>query len=139
MFHTSSLGISALEVKAPMPRSFCDDAAMQEESAGSALSENLKALMKADKQLTSDAKVAKKAGIDQKTVWRMVNEANSASIKSVSRVAAAFGLSAWQILVPGLDPNNLPVVTMTEAERAFYARLKTDITTLVTKGTDGER
>lgn len=109
---------------------------MQDE-AGTALSANLRALMAADKVLTSDAKVAKKAGVDQKTVWRMVNEANSASIKSVSRVAGAFGLSAWQILVPGLDPNNLPVVTMTEGERAFYARLRADIATLVTKDAEG--
>lgn len=116
-----------------MPAAFCDDGCMNE-TAGAALSANLTALMKAHKELTSDGKVAARAGLDQKTVWRMVNEANSANIRTVSRVAEAFGLAAWQILVPGLDPNNLPVVTMTETERQFYARLKTDITTLVTNG-----
>lgn len=109
---------------------------MQQEDSGAALSANIKALMQYERDknrdLTSDAKVAKRAGVDQKTVWRMVNEANSARVESVAKVAEAFGLSTWQILVPGLDPSNPPVVAMTEVERSFYARLRHDLEILVT-------
>lgn len=113
-----------------MPAVFCDDHGM-EENVGGVLSANLKALKAAHIELTSDAKVARRAGIDQKTVWRMINESNSATLGSITQVAAAFDLQAWQILVPGLDPRNPPVVAMTEVERDFYSRLKRDLTHLV--------
>ena len=124
-----------------MPETIWDDRLMhenQENSAG-ALSSNLKALKKAYKELSSDAKIGRAAGLDQKTVWRMINETNSATIESVGKVAAAFGLATWQVLVPGLDPSNPPVVAMTETERQFYTRLKQDITTLVENPEAGKK
>lgn len=114
-----------------MPADFCDSQRMDDENVSGVLSANLKALKAAHTELTSDARVAKRAGVDQKTVWRMINESNSATLGSITQVAAAFDLQAWQILVPGLDPRNPPVVTMTAVERAFYSRLKQDLSVLL--------
>lgn len=96
-----------------------------DESTANALSENLKALMAHDPELTTEPKVAKAAGVDQKTVWRMIKKSNSSTLDKIAKVAAAFDLQAWQLLVPGLEPENPPVV-VTRLESDFFARLRKD-------------
>lgn len=58
------------------------------------------------------------------TAQRIKESNTSIGIDMVAKVAKAFGLEAWQLLVPGLDPTNLPVFAMTEVERRLYANLR---------------
>jgi len=90
----------------------------------SVLSVNLKALMAASDSYKSQRQVAAKAGMDQRTVGRILNEEHSPTLVQLERLAGAFNLMPWQLLVPGLDPHNLPVTQLTETERNLYSRMR---------------
>jgi transcriptional regulator with XRE-family HTH domain len=67
------------------------------------LAENLRGLMTSSEgRYDSQAKVAAKAGIDQKTVGRMLLSSNSPTLAAVQAVARVFGVEAWQMLAPDL-------------------------------------
>lgn len=72
------------------------------------LADNLKLLMKRDPALATQAKVAKKAGVAQTSVSQLLRPGNDAAkspkLDQVEKVADAFGLAAWQIL---LDPKTV--------------------------------
>jgi hypothetical protein len=44
----------------------------------------------------------------------------SPTIDLLAAVAAALDLHSWQLLVKGMDPDNPPVLTLTESERKLY-------------------
>lgn len=89
------------------------------------LAKNLAALRKAHPDLSGQRKLAKKAGIGEGSVWRAAKGGVGVSIDTLRALARAFGLQPWQLLVPGLDPNNPPLIqAMTEDERRLYALLK---------------
>jgi hypothetical protein len=42
----------------------------------------------------------------------------------VDKIAAAFNVSAWQLLVPGADASNMPaLLPVSAAKRKFYERV----------------
>lgn len=97
----------------------------------SVLRRNLKALMDkakkdGDRELASQIRLGKKAGVAQATIGRILSaEGENASIEKVSRLARAFGLEGWQLMVAGMDPSNPPVLQpVSKAERALYERIK---------------
>lgn len=45
-------------------------------------------------------------------------------LDKVDAVASVFGLAAWQLLIPNLDPSNVPVIMISEDERQLYDKLK---------------
>ena len=61
---------------------------------------NLRWLMERDK--LSEGDVAKKAGIDKKTINNILNRRNEPQLDIVEAVAKAFGLEPWQLLVDGM-------------------------------------
>jgi transcriptional regulator with XRE-family HTH domain len=99
-----------------------DDAAMGDIAAD--LATNLAALMASTVDLRTQASVGKRAGVDQRTVGRILNREHSPNLLQIQKLAAAFGLQPWQLLVPHLDPANPPVVHLTQAERELYARVR---------------
>jgi hypothetical protein len=68
----------------------------------------------------------KKSGVAQATIGRILSyDGENARIETVNKLAVAYGLQGWQLLVAGMDPTNPPVLQpMTQQERAFYDRLK---------------
>lgn len=64
-----------------------------------------------------------RVGVGEATIERMLKGTASVQIDSIEAVANGFGLQAWQILVPGLDPTNPPVY-LTPAERDMYNRFR---------------
>lgn len=74
---------------------------------GAILAANITRLMERW-QIMSDPEIARQSGLDQKTVWRIRHEVMSPSIRTVEAIAVVFGLHAWQLLQPGLDPDNPP-------------------------------
>ena len=134
VLHAPSLGTHALKVKAAVPcytqhmpsdgRQHDEMNAKQiEDMAAEALADNVARLLDANGKMTQP-RLAKKAGLDQKTIWRIVKKSNSTTLATISAVAAAFELQAWQLLVPGLQPNNPPVYAMNKTERELYERIK---------------
>lgn len=83
---------------------------------------NLQTLKK-DRSIRSDRALAKLAEIDQKSVWRIMRYEQSPAIDTLEKLAKPFGLHAWQLLIPDLDPRNPPVFVMTDTERALYEKL----------------
>lgn len=92
---------------------------------------NLESLME-DRAISSDNALAKLAGVNQKTVWRILNKRQSPTVGTMEKLAKPFGLQAWQLLIPGLDPKNPPVFAISDSERKFYQRLSELATEFVT-------
>jgi hypothetical protein len=66
------------------------------------LADNLTWLMKNSADYNSQAKVGAKAGIDQKTVGRIMNKTNFPTLDKLTALAAVFGVEAWQLIAPRL-------------------------------------
>lgn len=80
--------------------------------------------MKASVDLRSQNAVGKAAKVDQKTIERMLKCLNEPTLEKVELVAKVFGLTAWQILTPGLDPTNHPMLAAeSEALREMYKKI----------------
>lgn len=83
------------------------------------LSENIKNLMISHQLINSQSEISRHCDIPQRTVGRILNGETHATLGSIVGIATAFGLEPWQLLVPGLDPSNLPrlhVLTKEQAE-----------------------
>lgn len=92
------------------------------------VSGNLRALMIHAGMTTPDGEpnqsaMKRRSGVDQRTIGRVLSLEMNPTIEKVEQLASAFGLHAWQMLIPNLDPRNPPVVVMSEAERQFYRKL----------------
>jgi transcriptional regulator with XRE-family HTH domain len=83
------------------------------------LAANLRALMGAREELRTQARVGAKAGMDQRTVGRILNREHAPTLPQLDGLARAFGLEPWQLLVPGFDPLDMPVCVPGSQRAAF--------------------
>lgn len=91
----------------------------------SVVAANLHACMKSGRGPTTQLALRQKLGIGQSTVGRILSGANDTRITTLDQISAAYGLSLWQFLTPGLDPKNPPLLkSVSPAEEALYARLR---------------
>lgn len=90
------------------------------------LRQNIKALMGTKDGPKTQASLAKASGVAQATIGRILKErGENARMETVDKLAKAFGLAGWQLLVAGLDPTNPPVLMpMTKEQKAFYERMQ---------------
>lgn len=109
-----------------MPELPGDDALMSSTAQTLAvLSANLKALMAASSDLNSQSALGRKCKIDQRTVGRIVLMQHSPTLRQLDKLAKAFQLSPWQLLVPDLQPTNPPVlVAESPAMKALFETLR---------------
>jgi len=91
---------------------------------------NLKAAMKAHPAISTQqglSRALRQQGmrLGQSSVSRILNGNQSPTLDLVDKIARAFQLQAWQLLVPGFEPTN-PPMTRQEDERlrALYARVQ---------------
>lgn len=69
--------------------------------------------------------LAREAGIGPASVTRIKNQETSIGIDLLEKLASIFDLQPWQLLVPGLNPGNLPVLSVGgETEKIFYKTLE---------------
>lgn len=75
---------------------------------------------------TSQLALKKKSGVAQATIGRILSEEGvDAGIETVDKLAKAYGLQGWQMMVAGMDPQNPPVLQpVSRAERELYDNLK---------------
>lgn len=93
-------------------------------STAKVLGENLLALMKAHPDLGSNPKLATRTKLGTGTISRLKNGQVDANLETLERLAKAFHVEPWQLLVPGLHPSNLPTLQpISEQERRLYARI----------------
>lgn len=86
-------------------------------TARTILSENLKALMATHPGLDTCKAIAKAGGPSNGTVERILNSKVGASIDQLDLLANIYELEPWQLLVPGLDPTNPPILAHISAQQ----------------------
>ena len=96
---------------------------IQQNNPRAVLAKNLKALM-AHGHMNQTA-LGKKADIAQSTIGRILKEKHAPDLDTLATLGRALGVSVWQLMVPGLDPSNPPVLqNATPEERELYDRLR---------------
>lgn len=80
--------------------------------------------MAASELLTTQRALAARAGIDQRTVGRVLNQEHSPNLAQITKLAEAFDLLPWQLLVPDTDPHDPPMIQLGRAEAGLYLRLR---------------
>lgn len=92
----------------------------------SVLVQNLQACMASNRGPTTQDGIP---GVAQATIGRILKgESKAARLDTIAKIAKAYGLEPWQMLVPGMDPGNPPVLQpLTKAERALYAQLQSTV------------
>lgn len=86
--------------------------------------ENIKALMLHHWKEINLYRLANDAGIGLGGASRLKAQKTETRLSTIEKVANVWKLEPWQLLLPGLDPGNTPVFTLTEAEKRLYERLK---------------
>lgn len=70
--------------------------------------------------------IAAAAGISQSSVGRAMSGATAADLDTLAGLAKALDVQPWQLLIPDLKPDNLPVLRAVDAaEEALYERMRT--------------
>ena len=82
------------------------------------LAANLSALKVASADLDSQGKIGARAGINQRTVGRILNMEHEPTVGQLGKLAAIFGLEPWKLLVPGLNPKRHPRLADAEMLKA---------------------
>jgi len=76
------------------------------------------------------SQLSRTAKIGLASCTRMKEQKTSVGLDILDAVAGAFGLQAWHLLTPELDPSNPPVIWLTESERKLYATISTAVSKL---------
>lgn len=96
------------------------------------LAANLRALMAGNEKLGSTPAIERATGslsvrpckVGKSTVDRALKAETPLNIDYLEAIARAFGVDAWQLLVPGMNPTNPPVLkSIGESEDRLYQRI----------------
>lgn len=90
------------------------------------LAKNVKRLMQINPEMSSNVMVEERSGgkVKKSTLDRIRNQSSACDIDTLSRVADAFGLLPWQLLLPDLDVKNPPTIRMGDSEKVLYEKLE---------------
>lgn len=89
-----------------------------------ALRDNLARVLEARK--ISEPNFAKLAGVDQKTLWRVLHGDTEPTLGTVGKIAKAVGAEPWMLLTPNMHPTNHPMlVSESEKLMELYKKIET--------------
>jgi transcriptional regulator with XRE-family HTH domain len=89
--------------------------------------ENVSALMQKHFGRENLTRLARETKCGPGTATRIKERETSVGIDVLEKIASAFNLQPWQLLVPGFDPSHPPTLKpVTAEERALYERLLAD-------------
>ena len=89
-----------------------------------ALWHSVSALMRKQWGAENLTRLAKESGIGLGTCSRMKAQETSVGIEVVDKIAAAFSVEPWELLVPGFNPYNRPTLQpLTQTEIDLYKRI----------------
>lgn len=101
---------------------------------------NISRLMQSRPKLNSNPKLGARSGIGVATISRVINGETAATLDTLAKLAAAFDLAPWQLLVPNLDATNPQILqSISPKEADLYKRLRETIaqeTEVQTHGSD---
>ena len=92
-------------------------------SSRQVLAENVAALRQRRPDLGGLRAWSKKFKVGEATLHRILHADAAIKLDAIEAVARGFGIAPWMLLVPELDPDNLPV-SLSAAERDLYRRLQ---------------
>lgn len=96
----------------------------QEINSNAALWQNISALMQKHYGKENLSRLASECGFSQSTATRIKQQQTATGLDNVDLIAARFNLAAWQLLVPGLDPDHPPALQPVNArERELYNKI----------------
>lgn len=108
-----------------MPKKGLTDEETTASSTARMLGANLIRLMEAHPEVGSNPKLGKRTDLGTGTISRLRNGEVEPTTKTLEKLARAFHVEPWQLLVPNLEPGNLPTLQpVTETERRLYERLR---------------
>lgn len=87
--------------------------------------ENLQALMNHHFERENLSELHRRSKIGLASLDRIKKRETSVGIDTLEKLAESFGLQAWHLLTPRLDPSNPPVVWLTQTEHDLYERMRT--------------
>ena len=86
--------------------------------------QNVAALMAKHYGEENLSRLARECSIGLGTAARIKKQKTSVGIDILNLIALRFNLAPWQLLVPGLDPNNPPALQpVSDKERLLYERI----------------
>ncbi len=69
-------------------------------------------------------RLAREAKIGPGTASRLKAQETSVGLDTIDKLAGHFNVEAWQLLVPGFEPDNMPVLQpVSPSERRLYERI----------------
>jgi hypothetical protein len=86
--------------------------------------ENLQALMNYYFEKENLSELHRRSKIGLASLDRIKKQETSVGIDTLEKLAEVFGLQAWHLLTPNLNPSNPPVVWLTQAEHDLYERMR---------------
>lgn len=111
------------------PHEFDEEWLMTGDSARSVLAKNLRALMDHSKTVNTLIALERETErhglkVGKSTIDRAVKGETPLNLDAIEVIAAVYGLSSWQLMVPGITPSNPPVLrSLGETEELLYKRL----------------
>lgn len=88
------------------------------------LAQNLQALMKAHGAISTQAKLGLAAGVDQRTIGRILNCERAPTASQIEKIAKAFNIEPWQLLLPQLDPSDPPTHVLRRSQDEAWRGLR---------------
>lgn len=61
--------------------------------------------------------------LDVRKIDRLVKKEYATTVDTLDEIAAAIGCQPWQLLVPNMTPDNLPLLVMSDTERELYKKI----------------
>lgn len=88
------------------------------------LRRNVKALMVAKWDKENISRLAREAGIEQGGAMRVLDTSSMIQLDKIEKVAAALGVQPWELLVPGFDPSNRPLLIESAQEKELIQQVR---------------
>lgn len=86
--------------------------------------ENLQALMNHHFEKENLSELHRRSKIGLASLDRIKKRETSVGIDTLEKLADVFGLQAWHLLTPRLNPLNPPVIWLTQTEHELYERMR---------------
>lgn len=103
-------------------------------------SSNLQSLMRVDQSLNTQNALAKASKVGQRSIGRLLRQEQSPTLDMVERLAGAFHLEAWQMLVADFDPTNPPITKqIDDQQKEIWRRIREAFQDLATYNVERQR
>jgi transcriptional regulator with XRE-family HTH domain len=125
--HAAILPQTVSSIEQNLPHTVATDGyvkAMAQVDTKTVLWENLKALMLHHWQRESLSELHRRSGLGLASIDRIKKKQTSVGMDTLESLAEVFGLQAWHLLTPRLDPGNPPVIWLTETEHKLYEGIR---------------